>query len=152
VAWTRLASMPAMKGRHRLIAVVMVAVGGAMSVAPVLAGYVSLSASYNGNTCNGYGMTSAPPGYSYASTNATTASGVPLSACVRGIPLVEFCDAWGCYDVFAGYSTSYMYVEDPIGYSAHAQHVLAVPIDASSSYAVLDCTSSWTSGSTSCPS
>ncbi len=122
-----------------------------VSVLPAFAGYATFSASYGGKTCNGYGATGAPPGYAYSSTDATSASGLLLSQCLRGLSYVEYCDDWGCFFRYPGYANSYMYDQVNTAYSSHAEHVLAVPIDGSSWYYNSLCTASWGSGSTSCP-
>lgn len=107
------------------LAAAAIVVGGASTS---LAGYGLFQASYGGKTCTGYGATGAPPSYAYSATDATTASGLSLSECLRGIPLVEYCDQWGCFTRGPFYDTAYVYDSIAGAYSSQSNHVLAVPI------------------------
>lgn len=128
----------------------MAAIMAFLAERPSHAGYAGLAAGYGGAACYGYGATGAPPGYAYAATDATSSTGTPLGTCMRGVPLVEYCDAWGCYSDYPGYATSYVYHEGGLAFSSQAFHMIGVPAGGSYVYDS-ECTASWGGGTSPCP-
>jgi hypothetical protein len=142
-----------MKRRRGAIAAILAAVaiiGGGLVASTALAGFGNISTSYDGKTCAGYGATGDPPSGANAVTDATSASGLDRSECLRVIDKVRYCDEWGCYYKYNLASFAYLIDSSAGAYDSWAKHSLGVPIGMF--YVTTStCTASWVGGTYSCP-
>ena len=140
------------RGLLRLFASTVVCAAIALAITTsAVAGSYSFGVAIPGTACYGYGSTGAYPTYAAANTQATSSSGIPLSSCFRSIPRIEWCaeqDCWLDTSNPGGYTLQY---ESQLGaYSSNALHGLSF-YNGGGWTGAAACTSSWTSGSTTCP-
>jgi hypothetical protein len=148
---SRVPTRPLHGFRGQLLTVLLVAF--AALVLPIATGYAGtqyFQVISGAKSCYGYGSTGAFPTYAAANTEAVSSSGMPLNQCARWIPVIEWCvesDCWLDTSNPGGYTLQY---ESQLGaYSANAHHILGF-YNPGWTYGAT-CTSSWTSGATSCP-